>query len=121
MDLKSLWLSPNGRATRRDLWLRTYLPFLGIYVLAFILDMITGNFDAQKGYGLISALVSLILIWPWIAVLIKRCHDRDKTGWFVLLFLVPLLNLWPAIELYFLRGTTGTNRFGDDPIQFTAN
>jgi uncharacterized membrane protein YhaH (DUF805 family) len=48
--------------------------------------------------------------------LIKRSHDRDRSGWFILLFLVPLLNLWPLIELLFLRGTIGSNRFGPDPV-----
>ena len=117
MDLKTLWLSPNGRATRKDYWLRTYLPFLGIYILAMIIDVVTGSLNPETGYGVVSVIVSLLSFWPFIAVCIKRCHDRNRSGWFLLLFLVPLLNLWPAIELYFLKGTEGSNRFGDDPLQ----
>jgi uncharacterized membrane protein YhaH (DUF805 family) len=61
-------------------------------------------------------IFDLIILWPGIAILIKRSHDRDRSGWFILLFLVPLLNLWPLIELLFLRGTIGSNRFGPDPV-----
>lgn len=116
MDLKTLWLSPKGRASRKDLWLRTHLPYLGIYILAVILDVIMGNFDSETGYGIISTIVCLLMLWPWTAVFIKRCHDRNRSAWFLLIFFVPILNLWPAIELYFLKGTTGENRFGADPV-----
>lgn len=54
--------------------------------------------------------------WPNLAVGIKRCHDRGRSGWFLLIGLVPLLNLWLAVELMFLRGTVGSNRFGPDPL-----
>jgi uncharacterized membrane protein YhaH (DUF805 family) len=46
-------------------------------------------------------------------VYIKRFHDRDKTGWWVLIGLIPLIGpLWLLIELGFLKGTDGANRFG---------
>jgi len=52
-----------------------------------------------------------------VAIYVKRLHDRNHSGWFALLLLVPLVNLWPAIEIMFLRGTRGPNRFGADPAQ----
>ena len=118
MDLKSLWLSPKGRSSRKDLWLRTYLPFLGIYILTVIFDIVTGIFDSETGYDPILAILSILMTWPWTMVLIKRAHDRNRSGWFLLVSLVPILNLWPAIELYFFKGTEGSNRFGDDPLQY---
>jgi uncharacterized membrane protein YhaH (DUF805 family) len=66
--------------------------------------------------SIILGLYSLLLIWPSIAIYIKRAHDRDWPWPFILLFLVPLVNFWPLIELWFLRGTIGGNRFGADPV-----
>ena len=61
-------------------------------------------------------LYSLVLIWPSIVMYIKRAHDRNWPGAFILLMFVPLVNIWPLIELLFLRGTIGSNRFGADPV-----
>ena len=47
----------------------------------------------------------------------KRWHDRDKSGWWALLNLIPVIGtLWILIECGFLRGTYGGNRFGPDPL-----
>jgi len=59
----------------------------------------------------------LLFLYPSIVICIKRLHDPDHAGWFYLLFFVPLVNIWIGIELYFLRGTEGANRFGPDPLE----
>ena len=57
-------------------------------------------------------MVALALI-PSIIVYIKRFHDRDKSGWWVLIGLIPIIGaIWLLIELGFLKGTDGPNRFG---------
>ena len=56
------------------------------------------------------------LLWSQIAVSIKRVHDRDWPWPFILLLFVPLLQFWPMIEIMFLPGTVGGNRFGPDPV-----
>ena len=57
-------------------------------------------------------MVALALI-PSIIVYIKRFHDRDKSGWWVLIGLIPIIGgIWLLIELGFLKGTPGPNRFG---------
>jgi uncharacterized membrane protein YhaH (DUF805 family) len=43
---------------------------------------------------------------------VKRCHDRNRSGWFLLIGWLPIMNLWLFIELGFLAGTVGPNRFG---------
>jgi uncharacterized membrane protein YhaH (DUF805 family) len=63
------------------------------------------------------AVVNLLLLWPAIAVAVKRWHDRDKPGWWVLIVLLPLIGgLWALIDNGCLRGTVGPNRFGPDPV-----
>lgn len=73
------------------------------------------------GGGLVGATVALIIgscltFWPTLALNVKRCHDRNRTGWFVLLAFLPLLSIWYLIEIVFLRGTEGNNYYGSDPL-----
>ncbi len=62
-------------------------------------------------------LIALALVYPGINLGIKRFHDRDKSGWWVLIILVPIIGpIWYFIEAGCLRGTVGPNRFGPDPL-----
>jgi uncharacterized membrane protein YhaH (DUF805 family) len=107
-------LSPSGRISRSHYWLKWALP---IFVIGIALALLVfATIDDPTVAATIIPIFDLIILWPGIAILIKRSHDRDRSGWFILLFLVPLLNLWPLIELLFLRGTIGSNRFGPDPV-----
>jgi uncharacterized membrane protein YhaH (DUF805 family) len=107
-------LSPSGRISRSQYWLNWALP---IFVIGIALALLVfATIDDPTVAATIIPIFDLIILWPGIAILIKRSHDRDRSGWFILLFLVPLLNLWPLIELLFLRGTIGSNRFGPDPV-----
>ena len=79
---------------------------------AGIVDMATGNFDPEAGIGLFSGIFALLSLIPAIIVHIKRFHDRDKSGWWLLIVLIPIIGaIWLLIELGFLKGTSGPNRF----------
>ena len=107
MDLKQTYFSPQGRLNRSPYWIANIV----LTVLNFAI-----SFAVQISGIPILAVLSLILIWPSIMVAIKRCHDRDRSGWFLLIGSIPIVNLWPVVELGFLRGTEGDNRFGADPL-----
>jgi len=78
-----------------------------------LIDAAIGTVDAESGLGLLSGLWSLIILIPAILIYIKRFHDRDKSGWWVLIGLIPIIGaLWLLIELGFLKGTDGPNRYG---------
>ena len=66
-----------------------------------------------------AGLFGLIWLWTHLAVFVKRWHDRDKSGWMILLILIPIVNIigffWTLIECGFLDGTIGPNKFGPDP------
>ncbi len=63
-------------------------------------------------------ILSSVLIWPGFAITVKRWHDRDKSAWWVLIILVPIVGLiWTMIEVGHLQGTVGSNQYGDDPLQ----
>ena len=110
MDFKWLFLALEGRVNRKVLWLNFVVPYFVIAIVVGIIDGIAGTL------GVLTTIFSIIMIWPSIAVQVKRCHDRGRTGWFILIGLVPLLNIWLLVELGFLKGTTGSNKYGGDPL-----
>lgn len=115
-----LWFSPDGRATRFDYWVRYTVPYvIGLFIAMSVDGALgTGN---QGGAGAIKLLYVLAALWPAIAVGIKRCHDRDRSGWFLLVGLIPIVGgIWLLIDLGFLRGTAGPNRFGANPLDGVA-
>jgi len=59
---------------------------------------------------------TIFFIWATLAVNCKRWHDLNKSGWWSLINLIPIVGqIWLFIELGFLKGTPGSNRFGEDP------
>jgi uncharacterized membrane protein YhaH (DUF805 family) len=113
------YFSPHGRISRSQFWLKAFLPIWGIWVILyipFISLSLSGNSAGAAIFGVLFVIYTLAAIWPWIAIHIKRVHDRDWPWPFILLYLVPIVSLWPLIEVWFLRGTIGTNRFGADPV-----
>jgi len=108
--------SPHGRISRSQYWLRWVLPYFVIYVVLWILVAATQNSAAGVFFTAILVIFVLAAIWPSIAILVKRVHDRDWPWPFILVLIVPFVSIWPAIEIMFLRGTVGSNRFGADPV-----
>lgn len=113
MSWTTFLFSPSGRVNRKQFWLWFVLPALGISAVLAPLDVAGGTFDETTGMGEMSGLFSLALLYPSIILQIKRFHDRDKSGWWNLILLIPILGaLWLLIEVGLLRGTPGPNRFG---------
>lgn len=108
-----LLLDPRGRISRRTFWLWGVLALGGLtLLLRALLEIARLHPDRAEG------LVSLLLLWPAIAISAKRWHDRDKSAWWVLLALVPVIGwLWMFIDNGFRRGTPGPNRFGTPPAR----
>lgn len=107
-SLPRVFLDPRGRLGRREFWLYGVLAVGGVSLL---LRALTDIARLKPEHG--EHVVNLLMMWPFIAVSIKRWHDRDKSGWWALLPLVPVVGIvWLMIENGFLRGTPGPNRFG---------
>lgn len=106
-----LFLSLEGRISRRTFWRYGVLLLL---VLAAVLTLLLGiaGVPADQAEG----AVNLLLLWPAVAVAAKRWHDRDRSAWWVLLNLLPLVGwLWALVDNGFLRGSPGPNRYGPPP------
>jgi uncharacterized membrane protein YhaH (DUF805 family) len=116
MAFKDLYLSAQGRISRKVYWLRYGIPAIVIIFVAYLLDALVGS-DFGKGIGICVVIAELLIIYPGIVMAIKRVHDRGKSGWFVLVCCIPVVFLWPAVEICLLKGTTGENKYGKDSLE----
>jgi len=111
----------EGRINRKPFWLGIVVMVV-ISLIASVLDMILGMprigaSEMSAGTGVISAVVSLVLIYPSIALSAKRWHDRGKSAWWILINIIPVIGwIWSLVETGFLKGTTGSNQYGPDPL-----
>jgi uncharacterized membrane protein YhaH (DUF805 family) len=67
--------------------------------------------------GPLSGLFMLAMLIPYLAVGVRRLHDTDRSGWWLLLGFIPLLGGLILLIFFVSGGTRGSNRFGPDPIE----
>ncbi|MCE9597695.1 MAG: DUF805 domain-containing protein [Spirochaetia bacterium] len=112
-----LLFSFEGRATRGQYWLINLLLgalLIGAVVFISVLAAYTEKESLSPSYLLIP--VGILYLWINLAISVKRCHDRGKSGSFVLINLVPYIGgIWFFIDAGCLDGTIGPNAYGDDP------
>jgi uncharacterized membrane protein YhaH (DUF805 family) len=109
------WLlfSFDGRIGRRTWWLWGAAAMVGLAIYLTAVLRIAGVRAETT-----ELLVNALLLWPVMALAVKRWHDRDKPGWWALVVFVPVIGwIWALIANGFLRGTRGPNRFGDKPAR----
>lgn len=135
MDFVDLFFSFVGRINRGKFWLgQIVLLVVGMLLLAANYYFLGGPYsvanpdDIQKGadpliWGSTPAVVAyaigaLISAIAGFALLIKRCHDRGKSGWWSLLLLIPLVGfIWMIIDLGIMEGDEGPNQYGSNPLK----
>lgn len=114
MDWQDLFLTNSGRLDRQPWWIGTIVLFIVSLIARFILLLIFGHHSAIG--HLLYALIDIPLLYASINIGIKRFHDRDKSGWWVLIVFIPIIGwIWYLIECGFLPGTDGPNRFDPNP------
>lgn len=103
----------QGRINRKPFWLfMIAIWIVEIFIVAF--DKLIFGDD----WGPLTLIFLLVVIVPSLAMQTKRWHDRDKSGWWILIGLIPIIGpLWAFIETGFLKGTESRNRFGDNPLR----
>ena len=150
MTWQQLFFSYQGRINRAKYWL-AILIYLIIGAVAFgILFALVGSHSTSTlPLAIILTVVGyIILLASGLSVAVKRLHDRDKSGWWILIFyilpavlnaiargmahgsgagfglvlsLVALaISIWAFVELGCLRGTVGPNQYGPDPLEGRA-
>ena len=104
----------SGRARRKEYWMFTLINI----IVSIILGVIDGAMDtnvAVGSLGLLGTIYSLAVLVPSIAVLVRRLHDTDRSGWWALLCLIPIVGWIILLVFAVLDSTPGTNRFGENP------
>jgi uncharacterized membrane protein YhaH (DUF805 family) len=104
----------TGRAPRSEYWFWALFVFL-ISIVAVIIDMVAFPWSSP-GNGPLSLILTLGLLLPNIAVGVRRLHDIDRSGWWLLIILIPLVGIIVFLVWACTRGTPGPNRFGPDPL-----
>jgi uncharacterized membrane protein YhaH (DUF805 family) len=101
----------SGRATRSEYWY-FFLFLMIVNIVASVLDStIFGDMPV------LYLIATLVLLVPSIAAGVRRLHDTDKSGWWLLLGLIPVIGAIVLIVFFCQRGTVGTNQFGPNPLQ----
>ena len=104
----------RGRACRSEFWWFQLFLLLG-GIVAGLLDLFANtNFLGGSPLAMLFWLAAII---PDLAVTVRRLHDTDSSGWWILLGLIPLIGMVVLIVWWCLEGSKGYNRFGPEPPQ----
>lgn len=115
---KEMFFKSEGRLNRKRYILRTLLLIPIVLILALISALVSMLLSMPDEIILVlNFILSVIILVPSIMLSIRRCHDLDHSGWFVLLNFVPIGNIILAILLLFKKGTNGPNTYGPDPLK----
>lgn len=115
----------NGRIRRQKYWLMGMVIGLtsvalavGVSLLSAVIAFPSGNLQTAVVVSIAMSWIGGIAVW-WmnLAVCAKRWHDRGKSGWWSLLLLIPIIGwVWVLVELGFLKGDCGDNRYGNEDV-----
>lgn len=111
----------SGRSRRKEYWMFVLLQMLILIPVAFLAILMGGPVeDPVNPFGSTAMLIVLgvyflVIFIPGLAVQVRRFHDQDKSGWFILLGLIPYVGSLILLVFMCLEGTRGPNRFGPDP------
>jgi uncharacterized membrane protein YhaH (DUF805 family) len=98
----------SDRASRSEYWFWTLFSVI-CTIVAYVLD-------ARIGLPVTRSLFELATFLPSIAVAVRRLHDLDRSGWWIFLFLIPIIGAIVLLVWFCTQGTDGENRFGPDPL-----
>lgn len=101
----------SGRARRTEFWMFVLFNIIVGAILSFI-DLLIFGKDSVLGFN---PLYSLAVLIPSLAVAIRRLHDTDRSGFWVLLSFIPIIGWLILLIFYVQNGTPGANQYGNDP------
>lgn len=104
----------TGRSCRKEYWLFILMTIIVSMVLA-VIDITIDTFDHEIGMGILSGIFIVIILIPYFAVSVRRLHDTDRTGWWMLATVIPIIGLIVLVFMC-LKGTDGSNQYGSDPL-----
>jgi uncharacterized membrane protein YhaH (DUF805 family) len=103
----------DGRARRAEFWWY----FLANFLIGVVLNIIDAAAGLRfgGGIGVIATIYGLAVLLPGLAVGVRRLHDTDKSGWWLLIGLIPIVGFIILIVFWATEGRPGVNRYGGSP------
>lgn len=126
--LKAFWSNYSnfkGRSRRSEYWfIQLFLVITNVVVA--VVDLALMNWDVDRfiangGGGIVGLIWILATIVPAIAVLIRRLHDTNRSGWWVLIGLIPLVGAIVLLVFTVEDSNKGDNKYGASPKEFSAS
>ncbi|KAA6184389.1 DUF805 domain-containing protein [Thiohalocapsa marina] len=109
----------SGRAQRAEYWYFTLFNLL-IAIGLGLVDSSLGTLNPETGYGLFSGLYIILVLIPSLGVGVRRLHDTGRTGWWILVGLIPVIGTLILIFFFVQDSTPGSNAHGPNPKGVTA-
>ena len=104
----------SGRARRKEYWMFALFNFI-FFIVTIILDNILGTAIEDVGYGLFYFLYAFAVLIPGLAVSVRRLHDVGKSGWMILILLIPIIGVIWLLVLMAVNSKPGENQYGPNP------
>jgi uncharacterized membrane protein YhaH (DUF805 family) len=114
-SLPQMLFSLEGRIGRLQYWGHVLATLVGFVFVTCGIALCDVERNGSPLAGVLTLVALLLMCWIMLALKVKRLHDRDRPGWWLLLSGFPLMNLWVAIEIGLLAGTPGRNQYGPPP------
>jgi uncharacterized membrane protein YhaH (DUF805 family) len=109
----SKYFTMSGRARRAEYWWF----YLFVVIVSVVLGIVDALGDTLTETGILSTVWSLATLIPSFTASVRRLHDTDRSGWWQLLWLIPIIG-WIILLVWMCsKGTEGPNRFGADPLR----
>jgi uncharacterized membrane protein YhaH (DUF805 family) len=126
--LRAFWSNYRnfkGRARRSEYWfIQLFLVATNLAVAVIDLALMDGDVDrfiANGGGGIVGLIWIIATIVPALAVLIRRLHDTNRSGWWALIGFVPIIGTIAILIFTVTDSTQGENRYGASPKDSTAS
>jgi uncharacterized membrane protein YhaH (DUF805 family) len=104
----------GGRARRKEYWYFTLFNLIAFFMLT-IIDSVIGSFNYEAGIGLLGGIYSLAVVTPAIAVSVRRLHDINRSGWWLLIELIPVIGTLVLLIFMVQDSQQGENQYGLNP------
>jgi uncharacterized membrane protein YhaH (DUF805 family)/Tol biopolymer transport system component len=111
------YISAKGRTGRQTWWIASIILYVILFMLGFLQFSALASNNNSRISSLLLLILELVFVAAYIPVSVKRLHDLNKSGWYYLIALIPFIGSSILfVQLGFIKGTDGSNQYGDDPL-----
>ena len=115
LDVIKKYAEFSGRARRKEFWMFVLINAIIGIILSIIDNIIGTTYGGSANQGVLNSIYSLAVLIPSIAVGVRRMHDTGRSGWWVLINLIPCVGWIIYIVFAAQEGVAGDNQYGPDP------